>query len=1107
MTERPSSDDSPAPPERSPQGSAYDAARPDATLSLPLMPTQNETATGDSFSFQKAYRIRHAVGRGGMGRIFAAADSVLDRQVAVKVCSASEPVSDALFLREAQVLAELAHPNIVPVHDFGRDAQGNPFYSMKLVDGHTLKEVLKKLKAGDTGALARYTEAHLLILFGKVCDAVAFAHSKGYLHRDIKPENVMVGEYGEVLLMDWGLAARMDERGVACGVVAGQSQIVEGTPHYMSPEQTEGAPLDVRSDVYGLGGLLYSILTRSLPVRGGSLEEILLKVRRGEVAQMHPEPEPPGGSGGSGSPPIPLGLRALIRKAMAVSKENRYQNVPALVSDLDAYLGGFATQAEGASLLRQLDLLVRRNPMVAALAGLMLLTAAVFTAGLVRSERQSLRHAQEAITNEQAAHKAAAVAQLALAELAESGGRASELQRALERVPEALRNQSWRYMEAKLDTADHTFTLKANQRPWKVCIPHTQHPNALLTLHESGRVTELDLATGAEKNLLSVPLGVLHNTLSMSPDGSRIVCVRHLRRPPPMELHSFQVELYSCASGQLVWSFQSGADVEPLPPNPPTFSPDGSLLLVSSMNGGGVRMLNAWTGELVWHAPEDRRAAASFVEQQSRVAIFSTTNGTSERDPWTGNILTSNPKVKLPSGDRTGTKVLHDAEGGVLTYIHAGSVQRSYALTGVVLNQIPLLGESPFTGDFAYLPSRNCLVILAPQSEQGALLQFWNAQTGRLITERLVLMDSRTTGLWRLAAIPDSEQIAVYCGTQMRIWSLPRIEPEWSHAADQDSFYDNFAFFRDEDSAAAICRVVDASGWHCEMSVLDVSRPSHAGTTRGVLSSGITKKNRLGVLSTNRDGTLLSAMMFDETTGQAVLKLFRPGEGLQPEKTIPLPGWRQGLAHLNPRGNRIWLGNAILDANSGQLIHTVDRTGLSSVPEKTRSPRWTDNSHVLEISMTAETAPKSSQTEQERAIVLWDVESGTRTATIRAPAARAISPSPDGSRFAEGGSDRRVRIRDGNTLEILREFRVHDGQVSAVAWHPHRPLLATASDDRTVRIWDLQTEKKVEEIAVFEKLPDRLYWDPQGKRLSVISRERLGEISIFRPQLCQTEDP
>ena len=244
------------------------------------------------------YTLVREIARGGMGQVYFGEDPQLKRNVAVKVSSVSECGEDPRFSKEAEVLAQLAHPNIVPIYNIGVDAQSRPFYSMKLIKGCTLQAVLNLIRDGDSAAIEDYPRATLLTIFRKVCDAMMFAHSKGILHRDLKPKNIMVGEYGEVLVMDWGLAkvlgereeqgssvSRVNDTGDYGMTVEGE---VMGTPQYMSPERAMGmvAELDQRSDIYSLGGILSAILTLRPPIEGTTLDEVLTKVKNGSISSM-----------------------------------------------------------------------------------------------------------------------------------------------------------------------------------------------------------------------------------------------------------------------------------------------------------------------------------------------------------------------------------------------------------------------------------------------------------------------------------------------------------------------------------------------------------------------------------------------------------------------------------------------------------------------------------------------------------------------------------------------------------------------------------------------------------------------------------------------------
>ena len=450
-----------------PAGGAAEAVAGTGSETLVLNLKQEEEEAGGHAVAQAGYRLEAEIARGGMGRIFDAHDATLQRRVAVKVSAVAGTAGDEQFRLEAEVLARLAHPNIVPVHAFGATETGRPFYAMKLVAGKTLKTILRELAECDPAAVGHYTRERLLSVLCKVCDAVGFAHAEGFLHRDLKPENVMVGEFGEVLVMDWGLARRVPGRGATGAIpeAAAAVQYVEGTPQYMSPEQAAGLALDERSDIYALGGILYSILTLRPPVEGRSVAEVLEKVKRCELSAITTRRV---ATDVKGAPVlergrVPEALRAITFKAMACEPRGRYARVADLVADVEAYQAGFATSAEEAGLGRQLLLLLRRNRVASALLGALLLSGIWFTARLARSERLARFHAREAQdnalkasrsaeearesarvarANEQRAEaetqkerRTAAQAQIALAEAAESEANGEEMQRVLALFP------------------------------------------------------------------------------------------------------------------------------------------------------------------------------------------------------------------------------------------------------------------------------------------------------------------------------------------------------------------------------------------------------------------------------------------------------------------------------------------------------------------------------------------------------------------------------------------------------------------------------------------------------------------------------------------------
>ncbi len=276
------------------------------------------------------YDILSEIGRGGMGVIYRARQGSLRRDVAIKQIIPEQANANAQgkFVSEALVTGVLDHPNIVPVHELGQTADGNVFLSMKLVGGTEWKDLLHPKTDDEKGKAAEHDEqSHISILLN-VCNAIAFAHSKGIVHRDLKPENVMVGEFGEVLVMDWGIAVDISEqrnddaRAQHKSTVKGPS----GTPSYMPPELAEGRGSDIGpwTDVYLLGAILHEVLTGAPPHLGNNLMAVLLAASKSEPKSYLAS--------------VPAGLQAICHKAMARSIQDRYQSIEALRAAIEEYV-------------------------------------------------------------------------------------------------------------------------------------------------------------------------------------------------------------------------------------------------------------------------------------------------------------------------------------------------------------------------------------------------------------------------------------------------------------------------------------------------------------------------------------------------------------------------------------------------------------------------------------------------------------------------------------------------------------------------------------------------------------------------------------------------
>jgi serine/threonine protein kinase len=395
------------------------------------------------------YAEQETIGHGGMGEIVLCVEHNTRREVAMKrmlPTAAKHPRQRARFVEEAQVTAQLEHPNIVPVHELGRDARGAIYFTMKLVKGRSLAEILALPPDGEE----THSLGELLQIFLKVCDGVAFAHSRGVVHRDLKPANIMVGDFGEVLVMDWGIArilgheeivgeddgtgvqsSRHDTDSPGLHTVAGSTM---GSPSYMPPEQATGAidKIDHRSDIYSLGAILYSILTLKRPVTGPTAEAIMNKVVRGNIHP--PERRAPGRN-------IPRELSGVAMKCLAKYRRDRYASVPDLQRDVNLYLEGRSVSAAPDTFAQALVKLVKRNkPVSVSIAAAAVILIAVVSVAFIRvtgAMQRAIRGEQQAVTAQQEQRATALAASERFAMQAIRAAETGRPEEALRRVTDA----------------------------------------------------------------------------------------------------------------------------------------------------------------------------------------------------------------------------------------------------------------------------------------------------------------------------------------------------------------------------------------------------------------------------------------------------------------------------------------------------------------------------------------------------------------------------------------------------------------------------------------------------------------------------------------------
>jgi tetratricopeptide (TPR) repeat protein/tRNA A-37 threonylcarbamoyl transferase component Bud32 len=487
------------------------------------------------------YTLTRLHATGGIGRVWLARDNTLGRDVALKELRperAGQPTVAARFLREARVTGQLEHPGIVPIYELGRRPDGQqPFYTMRFVRGRTLAEAAaayhRRREANAAGPLEL---RELLTAFVGVCNTVAYSHSRGILHRDLKPQNVVLGDYGEVIVLDWGLAkvvgeaegdAALDRPPVALQgegsrdeTVAGQ---VLGTPAYMAPEQAEGRIdlIDRRTDVYGLGAILFEILTGKPPHTGAGTEELLRHIAQGGT--------PPARSTG---PTVPRALEAVCARAMARSRDARYESAATLAGDVLRWLGDEPVTAYPEPLRVRAWRKLRRYKGLVAAAAVVLVSVSTVSSVLalqIYREKTNVEKAeqvavQEKLKAEEAEKVAVAQSHLAIDAL---GNMVLEVQNELEDAPgafpvrKAILTETMALLKRLADTpatSDRVIRrhllahMQVGDIAWALADRDKAHQEYLTSLKLAERAFEMNPASDKAKGNLAA----MHNKVGES---------------------------------------------------------------------------------------------------------------------------------------------------------------------------------------------------------------------------------------------------------------------------------------------------------------------------------------------------------------------------------------------------------------------------------------------------------------------------------------------------------------------------------------------------------------------------------------------------------------
>ena len=1062
----------------------------DAAAQVGVLPAEGEVTREQP----GRYQVKRVFGRGGMSVVYLAHDRHVGRDVALKQLlprpvEAKKGAShyNARFLREARVTGQLEHPGIVPVYEVGQREDGSQYYTQKLIRGRTLLAAILAAKS-----LPERLE--LLKHFVDLCQAMAYAHAMGVVHRDLKPENVMVGAFGETVVLDWGLAKVRGQPDARQGELDAKKMLrdanlgetldgsVMGTPSYMSPEQARGdlALIDEVSDVFCLGAILFEILTGRPPYLGKDVSALLAKTVS--------EPVPDVATVQKDAPPE---LCAIANRALQAERGRRYASAKELAAEVLAWMSGTRVAAYEYSSLELLRKFVQRNRLASAVAAAALVLLIAASGWIARDSRLAAKNLVLARANLAGAllEKAHAAAQAARWSTAAALFAASRTQR------DSLEAQ-WGAAIAEGRAVRPLLVIAPGAgEAWAVRLVQRDGLPAIAAAFEDGTVRLYDARDGAELWKARAHEGAATALAEIPP---RAAPARDRTAPQLSAPQGATIASAGSDGAVRFWDLRTGA---PRGEGEPGFrastggsevlalaaSPDGTLLAAGSLDGY-VRLWGAGAtapiaavkataqeelgvsavafssdGKLLASAAED--GAARLFQVPTLAVALQIASGVEALDA----LALSPDGSELATGARDGSIHLYWIDRGAQPDRSTLQPDRSTVQPDRSAPQ-PAAGgalAAPLSAEArGELKGNDRIIESLAFSPDGARLAsaswdstalIWDPETG----QKLARIDGDRRGLTGVAFSSDGERLATSSvdGT-VRLFGLPPRPTVLRPGADVRAavFSPDGEYVATADEGGAVLL------WDRKSGALADELDRHDDEVRTLAFSPDGKWLASG------DGAGL-LRVDDVRTRTPRLILHHEGAvnwaEFSPDGRTLATACEDGAAHL-------W------DVGTGRELFRLAH------PERVRGVSFSTDGTRLATACA------------DRRVRIWDPAKGTLLQTLEGHSGkvRVVAWSPDGSMLASAGSDEQILLWSMPRGALAGVLRGHEGLVRTLVFSRRKQeqVLISASADRTVRFWDLPSRTEIATFAERDRELLGAWLSPDGGSLAVAGRDRRVEI-------------